>query len=769
MKKLKPILGAVSSLTMALTITSPALAETKPEQGGKVETFQEDTNLKEGQNIIYGDSGKKGIMIMEESQENNDWDDDGIPNDVEEKGFKIVFNEKTGKNEAQLYDLVKDFGKKRFITNPKSANSDGDPFTDSYEVEHYDSDSDTDFNPMIANVPNLQIAVKRIDITPVASITDSNGESRTKSWEKSLSVQHSFNVGLAVEGGAEGSAVGPVPSGKGSLNVGYGYSNTKTETESISNSFDWSTATTVDSAKAANVRFHLEYKNTGTASAGDVSPHFNIRLGNKIINTVKATQDRYKANLLTTAKGGNNKTEILMDSIEGQADVKISLTLDELKAVEQGAPLSIEVLPTSTMNVYTMKDGKFENLGDWSHFASNVNASTTLVETNLGSIPKFRVYTPRTNKTKPASVDYNLSLDEFFENSGIGKGAWVAKHIVNGQPKENLVRYGPNRSLLERGVNLGFFDQRALQPTLSYSSYDYSKKKIYASVIPGIFNLNKEIFVTVRNKKGESQKVTLVRNQNSNVYESKENEPVDIAVNRASLGESHAKFELIDVKDNKTEVFTPLVSNKNYLDAIDKIVVDNSGEPIVEGKQYYLKSATNFANGVNESWSAGTLSQSINGRYVHFSLKGNNWDGLRLGPIQQAIHGPDVQATPVILERKGKSKPEEPFKKDEEVFMKFTNSSHSNYQYLNIGNGYDYSWLDTEYNKSTIKLDKLTNQKNFYIKSDSNYITSRENQWTSSVADNGIAPLVGAGELVLKSEHTTSPGNYHQWELESIK
>ena len=40
MKKLKPILGAVSSLTMALTITSPALAETKPEQGGKVERFK---------------------------------------------------------------------------------------------------------------------------------------------------------------------------------------------------------------------------------------------------------------------------------------------------------------------------------------------------------------------------------------------------------------------------------------------------------------------------------------------------------------------------------------------------------------------------------------------------------------------------------------------------------------------------------------------------------------------------------------------------------
>lgn len=767
MKKLKPTLGVLSGVTMALTLASPTLAETTPEQGGKVETFKEDKNMKEGQNIIYDGSEKKGIIIMEEPQENNDWDNDGIPNDVEEKGFKIVFNKKTGKNEAQLWDQQQDFGEKRFITNPRSANSDGDPFTDSYEVEHYGSDSDVDFNPMIANVPNLQIAVKRIDITPVASITDSNGESRTKTWEKSLSVQHSFNIGLAGEAGAEGSAAGPVPSGKGSLNVGYGYSNTKTETESISNSFDWSTATTVDSAKAANVRFHLEYKNTGTASAGDVSPHFNIRLGNKIINTVKATQDRYKANLLTTEKGGNNKTEILMDSVEGQADVKISLTLDELKAVEQGAPLSIEVLPTSTMNVYTMKDGKFENLGDWAHFASNVNASTTLVETNLGSIPKFRVYTPKNDKTKPASVDHNLSLDEFFKHSGIDSYVWSVNAVVNGQLNKNLVRYGPNRTLLERGKNLGFFDNRALQPTLSYSSYDYSKKKIYASVIPGLFNISEEIFVTVNNKEGKQQKVKLVRNKNSNVYESKENEPVDLAVNKRALGETPVKFELNDVQDNKTEVSVPLVSNKSYLEAIDKLVVDNSGEPILEGKQYYLKTNVNIREGVQENWHIG-LDQTISGRYVHFSPQ-SNWDRLRLGPIQKAIHGADIQATPVMIERKGQPKPGQPFKKDEEVFLKFTSSSYSGYQYLNIGNGYDYNWLDTENNRSSIKLDKLPNEKSFYLKSDSTYITFRQNNWLSSVADNGSAPLVAGSEFILKPEHTTSPGNNHKWELESIK
>lgn len=41
---------------------------------------------------------------------------------------------------------------------------------------------------------------------------------------KSVSTQHSFNVGLSGSGGVEGSAAGPVPSGSVSANVGYGYS-----------------------------------------------------------------------------------------------------------------------------------------------------------------------------------------------------------------------------------------------------------------------------------------------------------------------------------------------------------------------------------------------------------------------------------------------------------------------------------------------------------------------------------------------------------------
>ncbi|MEI4803278.1 binary toxin-like calcium binding domain-containing protein [Bacillus sp. FJAT-51639] len=759
MKKLKPAFAVLSSVTMALTLASPALADIQqPSPESKVEKFKENANVKE-EKAILGTDGKKGEISPEKIEvQNNDWDNDGIPNELEEKGYKIEFNYQTGKNEAQAWNPEKDKGKLKFITNPMSANSDGDPFSDAYEVQYYGSDSDTDFNPMVANMPNLQIGIKRIGVTPIKEITDSKGGSINKGWEKSVSTQHSFNVGLTVGGGVEGSAAGPVPKGDASLNVGYGYSKTDTETESYSNNFDWSTATTIDTAKAAKVSLQLEYKNTGTASAENVSPHFNIRLGDKIINTVKATQDRYKAQHLSTEKGGRNKTEVLIDSLEGQADVNIYLTLDELKAVEQGALLSVEVLPTSTMDVSIEQDGEFKNLGDAGKYESRVNASTALLETDIGNKPKFRVYAP-----DGVGGNTNLKLNEVLKHINVDSKK-VNALVENSGGKANIFEKDSLENVKEEAVTKGWrvgAFEKLQPPTLSYSAYDPIKKKLYAAVVPGLFGASNEITASFEKKNSKTtQKVTLVKN--GNVYESKETVSLD-----QFDPSKEVTFEINDAQKKLPTQKTSTVVKYNK--EFDNLLVDNKGEFIVEGKEYYLKTIANLPNGVNEWWSVGNLHQNISGKYVHFSVKGNNWDGLRIGPKNQEIHGKDIQATSVIIERKGQSKPGEPIRKDEEVFLKFTNSTHGGYQYLNVGNGYDYSWLDQERNRSTVKLDKISNEKSFYLKSDSTYITYRDNDWFSSVADNGIAPTVFGHEKVLKPEHTTSPGENHKWELESIK
>ncbi|SFK01476.1 MULTISPECIES: binary toxin-like calcium binding domain-containing protein [unclassified Bacillus (in: firmicutes)] len=716
MKKLKPAFSVVGSLTMALTLASPALAETSiPEKGSKVEVFKEDANAKEGKNPVYGPDDKVGKLVTENIQvENNDWDNDGIPNDLEKNGYKIEFNQQTGKNEARAWDSEKDKGKLKFISNPMSANSDGDPFTDMYEVENYNNDSDIDFNPIVANIPNLQIGVKRIEVIPIATITDSNGGSISRGWEKSVSTQHSFNVGLTGTGGAEGSATGPVPSGSVSANVGYGYSKTTTETERYSNDIDWSTATTVDTTKAAKLRVHLEYKNTGTASAENVSPHFNIRLGNKIIQTVKAEQNRYKANYLSTEKGGRDKTEVVIDSLEGQADANIVLSLDELKAVEQGELLSIEVLPTSTMELSAIKDGKVEKFGDSGIFQARVNAATEQLETDIGNKPKFNIYTPK-NPGNPV-----LSYNEVFRHANIDTNK--VNHIVDkakgnklvsvvsatNQPDvlEGLKTGQSNRGYLHNDSTHGAFEN--LQPpTLANSSYDPITKKLRASIVPGLFGASNEITASFKNKKsGQVQQVKLVKHQNSYLYESREN----IKLNEFSPSEA-VTFEINDaLKKLPTNKVSTVV---NYNKEFDSYLLDESGEFIVEGTPYFVSVGSGNNRNPYDYW----------GR-IHAS---NKWEYLGKADSKSA-------ASSIVIERSGQPKPGKPIKKDEEVLIKFTNTAYSNYQYLKLQDGYVH--LDQKQNASIFKINPdsfaTTNTTSrFFITSDGNYIMTHRKNYKS--------------------------------------
>ncbi|MBK5429153.1 binary toxin-like calcium binding domain-containing protein [Bacillus sp. TH30] len=712
MKQLKPAISVLGSVSMALTLASPALADVKqPNPGGTVEIFKENANVKkEDKNFTLGTDGEIGSLITQNIEmANNDWDKDGISNDLEINGYKIEFNSQTGKNEAKAWDPEKDKGKPKFISNPMNANTDGDPFTDMYEVENYNNDSDTNFNPIVANMPNLQIGVKRIEVIPIATITDNNGGSVSRGWEKSVSTQHSFNVGLSGLGGVEGSAAGPVPSGSVSANVGYGYSKTTTETESYTNNFDWSTATTVDTANAAKVRVHLEYKNVGTASAENVSPHFNIRLGNKIINTVKATQDRYKANYLSTEKGGRNKTEVVIDSLEGQADANIVLSLDELKAVEQGELLSIEVLPKSTMDLSIEKGEEIMHLGDSGRYESRVNTATEQLETDIGNIPKFRVYTP---KDKSLADNPVLSYNEVFQQVNIDTKK--VNHIVNkakstnnvsvvsannGTDALNDLKAGQgDRGYLHKDSVHGAF-AKLQQPTLVEGSYDSVTQKIRATILPGLFGVSKDIPTTYSKKwNAPSQTVTLVKRENGFTYESRENiHPIksEIAAHRKVTFEINDAHNLTLTQKIDTEI----KANKEFED----YVVDNSGEFVTEGVPYTVASYGNTA-------------------YLGSHHAGNKWEYL------WAEKSSDEKVN-VIIERVGQPKPGKPIKKDEEVLIKFQNPIYSDYAYLKLQDSYIH--LDQKQNASTFKFNHAY-PKNF---------TGHHKQW--NILSNGNKLKVG--------------------------
>ncbi|MGG1149820.1 binary toxin-like calcium binding domain-containing protein [Bacillus wiedmannii] len=676
MKKLKPALSVLGSVSMALTLASPALADIKqPNVGSTVEMFKEDTNAKkEDKNFMYGVNGKVGTLITEKIEmTNNDWDKDGIANELEIKGYKIEFNQQTGKKEVKTWDPKKDEGKPKFVSNPMSANTDGDPFTDMYEVENYNNGSEIDFNPMVANIPNLQIGVKRIEVIPIATITDNNGGSISRGWEKSVATQHSFNVGAGVEGSSTDT--------KASLNASYGYSKTTTETESNTTNLDWSTATTLDTAKAAKVRVHLEYKNVGTLGAANVSPHFNIRLGNKLIDTVKATQERYKASYLSTQKGGRDKIDVAIDSKGEQAGVDLTLSLDELKAFEQGELLSVEVLPTSTMDL-SMRDGagKFINLGDIGRFEGDVNAATEQLETDIGNIPKFKVYTPKDNSLTAKPF---LSYNEVFQHINIDTNK--VKNIVTKDKSSNkvslVVDVDPVRlsnlktgrdaqGYLHKGAVHGAFE-KVQKPTLLNSSYDAVTKKIRAAISPGLFGLPNEISAIYRDFYNNPKEITLGKRKDGYTYESREN------VKHIQFDPSKpVDFNLPDAYGNKY-AGNQFTSHVNYHKAFENYVVDAAGEFVLEGTPY--KFTSHFGQ-----------------TYLGTHHARDNWEYLwnESNKAEQAR---------IIIERVGKSDPEKPIQKNEDVYIKIVTSAHAGYEYLKLQNGYIH--LDQKQTANIFKFD----------------------------------------------------------------
>ncbi|PGM95215.1 binary toxin-like calcium binding domain-containing protein [Bacillus cereus] len=686
MKKLKPTLSVLGSVSMALTLASPALADVKqPNAGSTVEIFKKDANAKkEDKNFMYGVNEKVGTLITEKIEmTNNDWDKDGIANELEIQGYKIEFNQQTGKKEVKTWDPKKDEGKPKFVSNPMSANTDGDPFTDMYEVENYNNDSEIDFNPMVANIPNLQIGVKRIEVTPIATIMDNNGGSISRGWEKSVATQHSFNVGAGVEGSSTDATA--------SLNASYGYSKTTTETESNTTNLDWSTATTLDTAKAAKVRVHLEYKNAGTLGAANVSPHFNIRLGNKLIDTVKATQERYKASYLSTKKGGRDKIDVAIDSKGEQAGVDLTLSLDELKAFEQGELLSVEVLPTSTMDL-SMRDGagKFINLGDIGRFEGDVNAATEQLETDIGNIPKFNVYTP---KDKSLTDKPFLSYNEVFQHINIDTNK--VKNIVTKDKSNNKVslvvdpvglrnlKTGRDaQGYLHKDAVHGAFE-KVQQPTLLSSSYDAVTKKIRAAISPGLFGLPNEISAIYRDIDNNQKEITLGKRKDGYTYESREN------VKHIQFDPSKpVKFNLPDAYGNKY-TGNQFTSHVNYHKAFENYVVDDSGEFVLEGTPFKL-------TGFDRRTYLGTHHAKDNWEYL--------WNESNINEQVQ-----------LVIERVGKSDPEKPIQKNEEVYIKTRTSAHAGYAYLKLANGYIH--LDQKNTASTFKFNHVApkTDRNHYL------------------------------------------------------
>lgn len=337
-----------------------------------------------------------------------DTDNDGIPNYLEFYGY--TYNWMSGRFLPwDEEDVKNDPSVPYYKSDPLQPSTDQDPYSDSMEVSGAFMDVTVEppgDMPMVPAYPDIVVKLERYEITLNASITTSAGTSLAEgetwntnthdththtdqsNWQvgTKMSAKFGANLGVDVEtsftyGQSEADSVttGTVKSSGGS-------------TLSTEN---WSTARSWNPTDAARIKLYLKVYNYGTAAANNIIPTLTLRVGGKNIATFQP--GNVQINLLEPggvypAAPGDYWLVNTIDT--GVGVMPISLTMNELRALETGAPISVVLTQMSADVLRMSEDGVWETAGDWNAYMSRFDAvcSNLLMDIGDGNVINYLVY-----------------------------------------------------------------------------------------------------------------------------------------------------------------------------------------------------------------------------------------------------------------------------------------------------------------------------------------------------------------------------------------
>lgn len=276
-------------------------------------------------------------------------------------------------------------------TDPNTFSTDGDPYgdRDEYYGLNMPKISPAD-HPLVAAYPNIIVRLERIEVIPINMISTSTGKTKNEAWaittETSDEEKNSNEVGAgfntrftATDGGLE-------------INGHFTHidENTHTTTNSESNSGfteeDWGTATSLNTDRAAILKLTLSVKNTGTIPVRDIIPDVNIKLGERIIETFTSPT------AIDSLDIGESKSFLVDQGVVGAYPVDITVSLDQLRSMDSGTPLSIETLQArASIKKYKEKEWVLVN---YNLYMDEINkrTATLMYRSKDGTYKEYKVY-----------------------------------------------------------------------------------------------------------------------------------------------------------------------------------------------------------------------------------------------------------------------------------------------------------------------------------------------------------------------------------------
>ncbi len=343
-----------------------------------------------------------------------DLDGDGIPNVLEINGyFYDVTNGLTACDPAVDVPC--------FVTDYQQWSTDGDPFSDFDEISQANLPIAAPYShPLVAAEHIIAVELVRYAVVPRQTITDARGGSFTQGYETTTSSEYQESISVTST-----ASVGP-----GGL-AGYEATGTVTETTAHSTStsrtweVDWNTATTIDLNQAADLHLAIHVRNEGGAPARNVRLFFNLKIGHEVIASIRAPEvpglldagQRYP----TTQQGPWLITQV--EAPDGST-APITLTMDQLKAIESGVPLSLVVTAVEADILRWNPDGGGgggswscdEGVScDWNSYVSRIKASTIKLDVQVGDARRqYRVFGGK-DYANPSDPDIVMTLRDALD------------------------------------------------------------------------------------------------------------------------------------------------------------------------------------------------------------------------------------------------------------------------------------------------------------------------------------------------------------------
>lgn len=261
-----------------------------------------------------------------------DTDNDGIPDDWEVNGYTVI-----NKKVVKWDDSYLEKGLKKYISNPYSAHTANDPYTD-YEktAAYFDKGIVPEArDPLVVAFPSISVSMEKLIVSNNSTISEQHGVSKSKTVTNSVSRTITESITSGASAGVSGVSISASATFSNAITTSNSISDTTSE--SFTNSLN------INLGSSAFLNPNIRYRNHGTCPIYNVQPTASLIVNSETVSTIKVQANQIGNFLspgLSYPKDGLNP--LALNTLDQFSSHLISINYDQLKSIDDGKPILLE-------------------------------------------------------------------------------------------------------------------------------------------------------------------------------------------------------------------------------------------------------------------------------------------------------------------------------------------------------------------------------------------------------------------------------------------